>query len=161
MSCQQCKERVVVSPTPSTEEPAAGDPAGAGGRHGVISEMKSQLESLHQWKLSTEERLSHLQAQYSLLEAQNKLLSRRCERLEEDMDGVFLYEGGEVAEERRNEIVRVRIGPQVKEIPNKTFKGCINLTAVKFHEGLEIIGNYAFQRSKSALERHQAGRVCI
>ena len=61
-------------------------------------------------------------------------------------DGVLLYEGGKVAEERKKEITRVRIGPQVKDIPRRTFDGCKNLAEVQFDEGaLQVIGNYAFR----------------
>ena len=62
-------------------------------------------------------------------------------------DEVFLYEGGgEIAEELRTEITRVRIGPQVKDIPCKTFDGCINLVELQFDdEGiLQVIGDEAF-----------------
>ena len=46
---------------------------------------------------------------------------RKRERVEEEEeeDGVFLYEGGEVAEELKDEITRVRIGSQVKDIPRE------------------------------------------
>jgi len=58
---------------------------------------------------------------------------------------VFLYEGGEIAWEQRIEITRVRIGPQVEEIPFGTFQGCTNLTEVQFDEGaLQVIGESAF-----------------
>ena len=39
----------------------------------------------------------------------------------------FLYGGGVVAEVLRSEITRVRVGPHVKDIPSKAFKGCTNL----------------------------------
>ncbi|EJK74236.1 hypothetical protein THAOC_04097 [Thalassiosira oceanica] len=61
-------------------------------------------------------------------------------------DGVFLYKGGEIEWERRSKITRVRIGPQVKEIPHGTFGDCINLVDVQFDEGLEIIRESAFTR---------------
>ena len=66
-------------------------------------------------------------------------------RLEEEEDGVFLYEGGEVAKEGKGEIIRVRIGSQVKDIPGNAFQGCINLAKVHFDEGmLQVIGGNAF-----------------
>ncbi|EJK75508.1 hypothetical protein THAOC_02765, partial [Thalassiosira oceanica] len=69
------------------------------------------------------------------------------------LDDVFLYEGGEIEWEQRSEITRVRIGPQVKDIPDGTFKGCINLTEVQFDEGsLEVIGECAFCDCKALQE---------
>jgi len=49
---------------------------------------------------------------------------------------VFLYEGGEVAEELRSKLTHVRVGPQVIEIPNWTFHGCKKLVEVELNEGL-------------------------
>ncbi|EJK45086.1 hypothetical protein THAOC_36320 [Thalassiosira oceanica] len=60
------------------------------------------------------------------------------------VDEVLLYEGGEIAEERRREITRVRTGPQVRIIPYGAFQGCINLAEVHFDERMEIIGASAF-----------------
>ena len=71
------------------------------------------------------------------------------QQLEEE---VFLYEGGEVAKERRSEITRVRIGPHVKDIPGRSFHGCSNLLEVHFNDGLEVVGERAFQRC-TALEQ--------
>ena len=63
------------------------------------------------------------------------------------------YGGGKVAKERRPELPRVRVDPQVKDIPPETFKGCVNLTAVQFEEGsLRSIGDSAFNGCK-ALEQ--------
>ncbi|EJK50896.1 hypothetical protein THAOC_29991, partial [Thalassiosira oceanica] len=62
-------------------------------------------------------------------------------------DGVFLYEeGGKVAGKFLSEITRVRIGPQVKDIPSGTFAGCRNLAEVQFDEGTNLltIGDNAF-----------------
>ncbi|EJK71025.1 hypothetical protein THAOC_07570 [Thalassiosira oceanica] len=69
------------------------------------------------------------------------------------LDSVFLYEGGEVAWERQSEITRVRIGPQVKDIPPDAFRGCRNLAEVQFDEGsLEVIGDCAFLGCKALRE---------
>jgi len=63
---------------------------------------------------------------------------------------VFLYEGGEIAWEQRVEITRVRIGPQVEEIPCGTFRSYTNLTEVQFDEGaLQVIGVDAFNGCKA------------
>ena len=59
---------------------------------------------------------------------------RECERVDLREDGVFLYQGEEVAEERKSGITRVRVGPQVKVIPSGTFEGCFNLAEVRFDE---------------------------
>ncbi|EJK56900.1 hypothetical protein THAOC_23118 [Thalassiosira oceanica] len=75
---------------------------------------------------------------------------RKCDP---QLDNVFLYEGGEVAEELKSQITQVRIGPQVKDIPRDAFRGCINLTEVQFGEGpLEVIGGYAFDGCKALQE---------
>ena len=39
----------------------------------------------------------------------------------------LLYEGGEVAEALRSKLTHVRVGPQVTEIPDDTFRECKNL----------------------------------
>ncbi|EJK51347.1 hypothetical protein THAOC_29484 [Thalassiosira oceanica] len=61
-------------------------------------------------------------------------------------DELFLYEGGEIPRERRREITRVRIGPQVKDIASGTFAGCRNLAEVHFDEGTNLlaVGDNAF-----------------
>ena len=60
-------------------------------------------------------------------------------------DGFFLYEGGEVAKERRSDITRVRIGPHVKVISHRAFYGCMHLVEVQFDEGmLQVIEDGAF-----------------
>ena len=65
-------------------------------------------------------------------------------------DGIYLYEGGRVEEERRRDITSVRIGSHVKDIPDGTFEGCINLVEVRFDEGaLQSIGDYAFSGCKA------------
>ena len=64
----------------------------------------------------------------------------------------FLYGGGVVAEVLRSEITRVRVGPHVKDIPSKAFKGCTNLVQVQFYEGLEVIGDQAFRDCKALQE---------
>ena len=72
--------------------------------------------------------------------------SKRQRGLSQLNDGeVFLYEGGKIAEGRKSEITRVRIGPQVKCIPVGTFRGCSNLAEVHFNEGLEVIRDSAFE----------------
>ncbi|EJK53801.1 hypothetical protein THAOC_26683, partial [Thalassiosira oceanica] len=62
------KRRTADSPAPNSD----GATATAGDLHGVVAEMKSQLNSLQQWKLSAEARLLQL-------EAQNEMLARRLE----------------------------------------------------------------------------------
>ena len=62
---------------------------------------------------------------------------------------VFLYEGGEVAEELRESLTRVRVGPQVTEIPEGAFWGCDKLIELQLNEGLKVIGERAFQRCRS------------
>ena len=60
-------------------------------------------------------------------------------------EDVYLYEGGVVEEERKRDITRLRIGPQVKDIPRSAFEGCINLAEVRFDEGaLQYFGEWAF-----------------
>ena len=78
--------------------------------------------------------------------------SKRQRVLQDDV--FFLYEGGKVAEERRRELTRVRVGAQVKDIPPRTFRGCTNLTEVQFVEegALYSIGECAFGGCK-ALEQ--------
>ncbi|EJK45204.1 hypothetical protein THAOC_36190 [Thalassiosira oceanica] len=69
------------------------------------------------------------------------------------LDSFFLYEGGEVAEELKSQITRIRIGPQVKDIPRDAFRGCINLAEVQFDEGsLEVIGDHAFRGCEALQE---------
>ncbi|EJK75509.1 hypothetical protein THAOC_02766, partial [Thalassiosira oceanica] len=69
------------------------------------------------------------------------------------LSSVFLYEGGDVAEELKSQITRVRIGPQVKDIPPEAFKGCRNLVEVQFGEGsLKVIGDGAFSKCKALQE---------
>ena len=57
---------------------------------------------------------------------------------------VFLYEGGEVTEELRRSLTRVRVGAQVTAIPDDTFYGCDKLVELQLNEGLEVIGKHAF-----------------
>ena len=64
-------------------------------------------------------------------------------------DGIYLYEGGRVEEERRRDITSVRIGSHVKDIPDGTFEGCINLVEVHLNDGLHFIGNRAFRDCKA------------
>ncbi|EJK55242.1 hypothetical protein THAOC_25044, partial [Thalassiosira oceanica] len=59
--------------------------------------------------------------------------------------GFLLYEGGEVAEELRGNLKRVRIGALVTEISNEAFRGCKKLEEVQFNGGTTIIGEGAFQ----------------
>ena len=66
---------------------------------------------------------------------------------------VFLYEGGgQVSRELRKSLTRVRVGPQVKAIPNGAFFGCKELVEMKLNEGLQTIGDYAFHRCTSLRE---------
>ena len=58
---------------------------------------------------------------------------------------VSLYEGGEVSEELRSQLKRVRVGPQVTEIPDGAFVRCDRLIELQLNEGLEVIGEHAFQ----------------
>ena len=46
-------------------------------------------------------------------------------------------------------IARVHIGPQVVEITNGTFEGCINLVEIQFNERLQVIGHIAFEDCKA------------
>ena len=57
---------------------------------------------------------------------------------------VFLYEGGRVAKELRRSVTRVRVGPQVAEIPYRAFYGCVKLIELQLNEGLKVIGESAF-----------------
>ena len=60
--------------------------------------------------------------------------------------GVFLlYEGGEVAKKLKTKLSRVRIAPLVTEIPHDTFRGCKKLVEVQLNEGLQVIGERAFE----------------
>ena len=61
------------------------------------------------------------------------------------MTGFLIYEGGEVAEELRENLTRVRIGALVTEIRNGAFRGCKKLTEVQFNEGTKTIDEEAFQ----------------
>ncbi|EJK54657.1 hypothetical protein THAOC_25696, partial [Thalassiosira oceanica] len=73
-------------------------------------------------------------------------MSGRKRKHDPQSDGVFLYEGGEVAEDLKSDITRIRVGPQVKDIPIKAFQGCTNLVEVQFDEGmLRVIGDRAFR----------------
>jgi len=74
---------------------------------------------------------------------------RKCDP---QLDSVFLYKGGEVAEELKSQITRVHIGPKVKYISRGTFWGCINLVEVQFHQELEIIEDSAFYECRSLQE---------
>ena len=66
------KRRRADSPKPSSDGAAAED------LYGVMTEMKSQLESLQQWKVSAEERLDRLQQQCAFLD-------KKCIALEESL----------------------------------------------------------------------------
>ena len=59
-------------------------------------------------------------------------------------EGFLLYEGGRVAEDRRSELTRVRIGAHVSRIEDGAFQGCINLIDVQLNEGLQTVGVGAF-----------------
>ena len=56
----------------------------------------------------------------------------------------LLYEGGEVAEELRTKLTRVRVASQVTAIPKYSFRGCEKLVEVQLNEGLQMIGEGAF-----------------
>ncbi|EJK48296.1 hypothetical protein THAOC_32924, partial [Thalassiosira oceanica] len=43
-------------------------------------------------------------------------------------DGMLIYSWGEISDELRSKITSIRVGPQVEDIPDGTFKGCRNLT---------------------------------
>eukprot|EP00984_Skeletonema_dohrnii_P022645 scaffold11743_cov95-Skeletonema_dohrnii-CCMP3373.AAC.2 len=62
-------------------------------------------------------------------------------------DDIFVYMGGDqvVPEDVR----RVRIDKSVKKIPNWAFDCREQLIDVKFHDGIEEIGNWAFSRCYS------------
>ncbi|EJK72811.1 hypothetical protein THAOC_05619 [Thalassiosira oceanica] len=82
---------------------------------------------------------------------ENTSVSKR--KHDPQLDSVFLYEGGGIAWERQREITRVRICPQVTDIPRDAFKGCINLAEVQFDEGsLKVIGGSAFFGCKALQE---------
>jgi len=61
----------------------------------------------------------------------------------------LLYEGGQVAEELRRSLTHVRVGPQVTEIPNGAFRGSDKLIKLQLNEGLQVIGDSAFEGCKS------------
>ena len=58
---------------------------------------------------------------------------------------VFLYEGGHIPEELRRSLTRVRVGPQVTEIPDGAFHYCEKLIELQLNEGLQVIGSHAFR----------------
>ena len=58
----------------------------------------------------------------------------------------LLYEGGRVARELRSTLTHVRVGPQVREIPDAAFSGCNRLVDVQLNEGLLVIGAGAFEQ---------------
>lgn len=62
-----------------------------------------------------------------------------------DPEVFLLYEGGEVADELKNTLTHVRISPKVREIPNHAFRCCDKLVGVQFNDGLQVIGEHAFQ----------------
>ena len=57
---------------------------------------------------------------------------------------IFLYEGGDVAKDLKTSLTRVRVGPQVTEIPNRAFRGFDKLVDAEFNEGLKGIGEQSF-----------------
>ncbi|EJK70739.1 hypothetical protein THAOC_07878, partial [Thalassiosira oceanica] len=61
----------------------------------------------------------------------------------------LLYEGGKVPEDLRKKLTHVRVGPQVKEIPNGAFSGCDKLIELQLNEGLEVIRQLAFYECES------------
>ena len=61
----------------------------------------------------------------------------------------LLYKGGEVAQELLRSLTRVRVGPQVTEIPDGAFRGCDTLVELQLNEGLKVIGERAFERCRS------------
>ena len=58
---------------------------------------------------------------------------------------VFLYEGEELAYELKCQLTRVHVGPQVTEIPYAEFCYCEKMIALQLNEGLEVIGEEAFE----------------
>ena len=62
---------------------------------------------------------------------------------------VFVYEGGQVAEELLRSLTRVRVGQQVTEIPPGAFLGCDRLIELQLNEGLKVIGERAFEDCSS------------
>ncbi|EJK74596.1 hypothetical protein THAOC_03716 [Thalassiosira oceanica] len=60
---------------------------------------------------------------------------------------VYHYSGGEIPDELRSTITSIRVAPQVEDIPDGTFQGCINLAEVQFAQGgaLQLIGDNAFK----------------
>ena len=61
-----------------------------------------------------------------------------------ESEGFLLYHGGEVADDLKSELTRVRVDPQVTCIPDEAFAGCSNLTELQLNEGLPEIGLAAF-----------------
>ena len=57
----------------------------------------------------------------------------------------LLYEGGDIAKELRSKLTHVRVGPQVKKIPNSVFRGCKELVKIQLDKGLQVIGPHAFR----------------
>ena len=61
----------------------------------------------------------------------------------------YTYGGGTLPMEFKQELTRVRVGPQVTEIPDNAFRDCEKLIELQLNEGLEAIGERAFQGCKS------------
>ncbi|EJK74415.1 hypothetical protein THAOC_03908 [Thalassiosira oceanica] len=62
----------------------------------------------------------------------------------------LLYEGGGLKdEELRRSLTHVRIAAHVTEIPNGAFVDCDKLIELQLNEGLEVIGERAFEGCKS------------
>eukprot|EP00984_Skeletonema_dohrnii_P005422 scaffold1907_cov73-Skeletonema_dohrnii-CCMP3373.AAC.13 len=60
----------------------------------------------------------------------------------QEADGIFVYMGGD--QEVPRDVRRVRIDKSVKIIPRLAFEGRRRLIYIEFHDGIEIIGEWAF-----------------
>ncbi|EJK73461.1 hypothetical protein THAOC_04913, partial [Thalassiosira oceanica] len=61
----------------------------------------------------------------------------------------LLYEGGDVVDDLRKKLTHVRVAPHVRKIPNLAFRGCGKLIDLQLNEGLQVIGELAFEECKS------------
>ena len=67
-----------------------------------------------------------------------------CQPAAAESEVFLLYEGGEVADELKRTLTRVRFGPRVTKIPDGAFSRCEKLVEVELNEGLKAIGESAF-----------------
>ncbi|EJK57122.1 hypothetical protein THAOC_22870, partial [Thalassiosira oceanica] len=81
-----------------------------------------------------------------------RLMGDQLQRAASQPEVFLLYEGGEVTEDLRRSLTHVRVGPQVKEIPNGAFRGCDTLIDLQLNEGLQVIGARAFHGCTSLIK---------